>query len=605
MEYCNGGTLWDLINQRKNQKNGNKYFEEYEIREFFTSILKGMQYIRIFMKKQNKNVILLHRDLKPDNFFFKNTDNDDKILKIGDFGIAKTYSPAKKSLSSVQTYKHFQSPEVSQGGEITDKTDIWMLGISLYYMCFFDFPWDSEFPEYQIHRFQKNNLDGKNLNFEKKNRKISNEMKNLLNSMLKYKMQDRISFDDLFKHKFFEYKLRLDRYKMKKISIITENHEKFNRSSSVQAYEPKINQIWITYNSENIEPNELDKEFCLYLESLDPVPTQQRRNKGKVLKPVDENEERKLSLLTEESKSIVSANKKIKEEIKEEEEEEEEEEKKGIEEEIKEIDLEKKEKNSVFNKKRKNEEEDEESKSHDGENIPLYLNAVRRNDDLELKKIENKTIFLNYFDEFIENFRFPDSDNNDNSMNEIPDKNLFRLMIQKINIAILINCLKKFDDYREKSEIIKTWLNESIIKFNQIQEIVLQEIIDLQNRHSVHLFCGCSCCLDENKLFSSKISKDVNAILGVINPQINYGKKKYDFFNFFGELVKAILQKMRRYKNRNNIEIAIIENPKKSENLEVLERNIFCLINLEKVFNDMNENDVMQFDKKNCQKGEV
>ena len=137
MEFCNGGTLIDLITERQKQK---LFFEEWEIKEYFTNILKGMQYIRIFMKKQNKNMILMHRDLKPDNFFFKNTEFGQKLLKIGDFGIAKTYRPPKKALSSAPTYKHFQSPEVSKAGKITDKTDIWMLGMNLYYMCFFDYP---------------------------------------------------------------------------------------------------------------------------------------------------------------------------------------------------------------------------------------------------------------------------------------------------------------------------------------------------------------------------------------------------------------------------------------------------------------------------------
>ena len=82
MEFCNGGTLIDLITERQKQK---LFFEEWEIKEYFTNILKRMQYILIFMKEQNKNMILMHRDLKTDNFFLKNIENNQKILKIGDF----------------------------------------------------------------------------------------------------------------------------------------------------------------------------------------------------------------------------------------------------------------------------------------------------------------------------------------------------------------------------------------------------------------------------------------------------------------------------------------------------------------------------------------
>ena len=96
MEFCNGGTLIDLIKEREKQK---LFLEEWEIKELFTNILKGMQYIRIFMKKEKKNMILMHRDLKPDNFFFKNIENNQKILKIGDFGNAKTYRPVPELIN--------------------------------------------------------------------------------------------------------------------------------------------------------------------------------------------------------------------------------------------------------------------------------------------------------------------------------------------------------------------------------------------------------------------------------------------------------------------------------------------------------------------------
>ena len=79
------------------------------------------------MKNDNRIIeFKKYRDLKPDNFFFKEK-NGQKILKIGDFGITKTYRPQKKSLSSSETHKHYQSPEISEGGRISYKTDIWSL----------------------------------------------------------------------------------------------------------------------------------------------------------------------------------------------------------------------------------------------------------------------------------------------------------------------------------------------------------------------------------------------------------------------------------------------------------------------------------------------
>ena len=571
MEFCNGGTLIDLIEERKKQK---LFFEEWEIKELFTSILKGMQYIRIFMEKEKKNMVLMHRDLKPDNFFFTNKENNQKILKIGDFGIAKTHRPPKSALSSAGTNKHFQSPEVSVAGNITDKTDIWMLGINLYYMCFFEYPWDTNFTEYQIFEFQKNYLDGHHFDFDNKKRDITKEMKYLLNRMLRFNPDDRITFEDLFQHQFFSFQLGIDKRNLKHLEI-TENNEEdeVKRAISMKEKQKKINNEHFPYNSAIVEQDELDKEFCLYLESLDRPVNEMKKKEKKRLKFVDENEERKMSEYIEERKTENEENDKM------------------YEEENKEENYEEDKESDIFKKKPNKIDAKEEKKSNKSLNLEDFQ-------DPSFMKLKNKIIFLEYFDDQIKNFKFPNND-------EIPNKNIVRFMIQKIRIAIILNGLKKLEEYddQHKKSFINNLLNKSIMQFHQMQKIVLREIEELSTKCCNDSCCCCCCCSycgDENTIFYSKIRKNVDAILYFINPQINKGTQKYEFLRCFGELLKIIFQKMQMFKNRNQI---AIEQTNKNENFEVLNRNIFILINLEKFFHDMKEKDAMAFNKEMCQIG--
>jgi serine/threonine-protein kinase ULK/ATG1 len=69
-EYCNGGTLEDLIKARK-------FLTEREAIKIFRQILNAFK----SLYKEN----ILHRDLKPSNILLH-----DGVLKVADFGFCKT-----------------------------------------------------------------------------------------------------------------------------------------------------------------------------------------------------------------------------------------------------------------------------------------------------------------------------------------------------------------------------------------------------------------------------------------------------------------------------------------------------------------------------------
>ena len=119
MEYCDGLTLQNFINQHSNKSIDRKIIFNY-----IKQILKGL-------KKLHKNGII-HRDIKPGNIFIKN-----EQIKIGDFGLATKFK--KNTTLQTKDLKGFtpsySAPEQTNSKTYNEKVDIYACGITFYEMC--------------------------------------------------------------------------------------------------------------------------------------------------------------------------------------------------------------------------------------------------------------------------------------------------------------------------------------------------------------------------------------------------------------------------------------------------------------------------------------
>ncbi|XP_030559258.1 serine/threonine-protein kinase Nek8 [Drosophila novamexicana] len=118
MEYADGGTLAQIIADRQ----GTQHFPERYIIAVFEQISSAINY----MHSEN----ILHRDLKTANVFL----NGRGIVKIGDFGISKIMN-AKIHAQTVLGTPYYFSPEMCEGKEYDNKSDIWALGCILGELC--------------------------------------------------------------------------------------------------------------------------------------------------------------------------------------------------------------------------------------------------------------------------------------------------------------------------------------------------------------------------------------------------------------------------------------------------------------------------------------
>ncbi|KAF0695267.1 Aste57867_13909 [Aphanomyces stellatus] len=115
MEYADGGDLGDLI---ANTVAKGEYVAEAEAMRLLIQLTLAVEYLH------RKNI--LHRDIKPHNVFL----TADGLVKLGDFGIAKTLD---NTLAAAQTQIGTPlSPEICEGNDYNTKSDIWSLGCLVY-----------------------------------------------------------------------------------------------------------------------------------------------------------------------------------------------------------------------------------------------------------------------------------------------------------------------------------------------------------------------------------------------------------------------------------------------------------------------------------------
>lgn len=126
MEYADGGTLADLIKERK--RTNNPYSQE-ELKNLFLQLVDGMKSI---------NKKLVHRDIKPENILISNG-----ICKITDFGLAKVASESTRTMSfkGYGTYPYI-APEAWKSDKNTIQMDIYSMGIVFYQLALLDYPYD-------------------------------------------------------------------------------------------------------------------------------------------------------------------------------------------------------------------------------------------------------------------------------------------------------------------------------------------------------------------------------------------------------------------------------------------------------------------------------
>ncbi|KAM3143604.1 hypothetical protein pb186bvf_004366 [Paramecium bursaria] len=241
MEYCKSGTLEQYI-FRKNMNNPIKYLAESEALIIMKQIVNG--YKALYDQR------IVHRDLKPQNILMHQG-----IVKITDFGFSKIVTDQQDQQSVLLTTcagsPYYMSLQLLQAEQYTVKADIWSLGILFFEILFGKLPWVAVSIVDLIQKIKNVQLSFPNYP------RVSQETKDLLSQMIHNEEQPRLSFEQLFSHRYFNLlqdKQNQDEMKKSVILIqsIKDDFQKSNQFKNTYFKEQKcVQNIEQAYQIQN------------------------------------------------------------------------------------------------------------------------------------------------------------------------------------------------------------------------------------------------------------------------------------------------------------------------------------------------------------------
>ena len=188
MEYAPFGDLSKILQKRKKLK---EYFTENELLNIYLQIASGLKAIHA---KQ-----IIHRDLKSANIFI--TQNNDLILKIGDFNVSKKIDYL--NLKNTQTgTPYYASPEIWENRPYDFKSDIWSLGCLFYEIASFSTPFKGN----NMKELYQNILKG---NMAPLPKQYSNNISKIIKMCLRQDANLRPNINDI---KFYIENLKLEQH---------------------------------------------------------------------------------------------------------------------------------------------------------------------------------------------------------------------------------------------------------------------------------------------------------------------------------------------------------------------------------------------------------
>ena len=183
MEYADRGDLYQKIVRLK--KDGN-LIDEIDAWKIFIQMTRGL--------KSLHDLKILHRDLKSANIFLFS----DGTAKIGDLNVSKV---ARRGLGYTQTgTPYYASPEVWDEKPYDNKSDIWSLGCVTYEMLTLHPPFRAKDMEQLYNAVIKGQ-------YRKIGDKFSNDMREIIDYLLKVNPKDRPNCDEILKHPIVKKRL--------------------------------------------------------------------------------------------------------------------------------------------------------------------------------------------------------------------------------------------------------------------------------------------------------------------------------------------------------------------------------------------------------------
>ena len=176
-EYVQGKELNDYLYTKGK-------LSEQEACKFFHQIISGLSYLH--------HIGIAHRDFKPENILLT---NDNKILKIIDFGLGNMYKKGQLLKTGCGSPCYIPPEMIKEEGYNAEKSDIWSAGIILYLMLCGNLPFYEEDNQLMYDKIIKGDFNISNF--------LSDEAKDIIKKILEVDPKKRLSFDEIKEHPWF------------------------------------------------------------------------------------------------------------------------------------------------------------------------------------------------------------------------------------------------------------------------------------------------------------------------------------------------------------------------------------------------------------------
>ena len=240
-EYADSGDLQKQLDEHKNKK---EYFDEGTLLDWLMQVCLALKYIH------EKDII--HRDIKPSNIFLMKD-----IVKLGDFGVAKTLNPNLKYAKTMVAAPQYLAPEIINKEKYSFKADIWSLGVIFFQLIYLEYPFKGN-NEAQI---LGNILEGNKKEIKNPN-SYDPKLIDLINKMLSKRPEERPSAEEILDNTLISTRMSC---------YLKENNYEFSQAEkSIKEYETnnikkenkKPKKIKIIENKEN-EESIIDDNFAI------------------------------------------------------------------------------------------------------------------------------------------------------------------------------------------------------------------------------------------------------------------------------------------------------------------------------------------------------
>jgi len=185
LEYCQGGELFDMINEKGK-------LMESEVAIIFKQIISAVNYCHSFR--------ICHKDIKPENFVLK-VEGDIQSLKLIDFGQSQKLCVGEYSkIPNGSLY--FLAPEMLDR-KIDFKADMWSIGVLMYVMICGSFPFQGVTKKDTVKAIYKGHFTFNDDAFKI----CSDEVKDLLLKLLVKDPKKRISAEKAYQHPWVQWQV--------------------------------------------------------------------------------------------------------------------------------------------------------------------------------------------------------------------------------------------------------------------------------------------------------------------------------------------------------------------------------------------------------------